>query len=156
MQKNFKKNKNDWVNRGNSVQTWFSFATSYCSYFLKDESNFKIILKKKLACRRMRQTVLDSNNFSIGIHSFKVLVQIHYSQSRAPPKTLLFLIFQKVFGRLLFSFFDKIGPNLLQMNKKNGRKKAEKNTLFVSKFPINQCTSRAKNVLKLPIHFEQK
>ena len=29
---------------------------------------------------------LDSNNFSIGIHSFKVLVQIHYS--RSPPCTL--------------------------------------------------------------------
>ena len=27
---------------------------------------------------------LDSNNFSIGIHSFKVLVQIHYSHSPSP------------------------------------------------------------------------
>ena len=27
--------------------------------------------------------ILDSNNFSIGIHFFKVLVQIHYSRSPA-------------------------------------------------------------------------
>ena len=27
---------------------------------------------------------MDSNKFSIGIHSFKVLVQIHYSQSPSP------------------------------------------------------------------------
>ena len=28
--------------------------------------------------------ILDSNNFSIGIHFFKVLVQIHYSRSPSP------------------------------------------------------------------------
>ena len=28
---------------------------------------------------------LDSNNISIGIHYFKVLVQIHYSRSPRPP-----------------------------------------------------------------------
>ena len=37
---------------------------------------------------RMKKTnnnnYLDSNNFSIGIHSFKVLVQIHYSHSPPP------------------------------------------------------------------------
>ena len=35
---------------------------------------------------------LDSNNFSIGIHSFKVLVQIHYSRSPFEPLNILFVI----------------------------------------------------------------
>ena len=38
----------------------------------------------------MWQCFLDSNNFSIGIHSFKVLVQIHYSQSPCPAFWLKF------------------------------------------------------------------
>ena len=37
----------------------------------------------------MRGVFLDSNNFSIGIHFFKVLVQIHYSRSPAPCICLL-------------------------------------------------------------------
>ena len=38
---------------------------------------------------------LDSNNFSIGIHFFKVLVQIHYSHSPFPPWELFFLKFKE-------------------------------------------------------------
>ena len=39
-------------------------------------------IQGKSTCRRPFR--LDSNNFSIGIHFFKVLVQIHYSRSPAP------------------------------------------------------------------------
>ena len=54
---------------------------------------------------------LDSNNFSIGIHSFKVLVQIHYSRSPFNPLSSLLLFFIKTahFG-VLFSTICSLGP----------------------------------------------
>ena len=61
-------------------------------------------------------SLLDSNNFSIGIHFFKVLVQIHYSRS---PSTTILLFDPKI------GFFR---PHFL--NEILGAKKVQKMAIF--------------------------
>ena len=66
---------------------------------------------------------MDSNNFSIGIHSFKVLVQIHYSQSPGPricpylvyfslivPHFAPFILIYLYFDFILLSYHQKWAP----------------------------------------------
>ena len=43
------------------------------------------INRREIIRNERKAFTLDSNNFSIGIHFFKVLVQIHYSRSPRPP-----------------------------------------------------------------------
>ena len=58
-----------------------------------------IILILNEFLNQMRCNIQDSNNFSIGIHSFKVLVQIHYSRSPGPLPFLFFWIGLRPIGR---------------------------------------------------------
>ena len=94
----------------------------------------------KIICQNLpkNEEVLDSNNFSIGIHSFKVLVQIHYSHSQAPQKVLFsyFPIFHSIFG------FCQNRPKKLKKWAKIGqiwrkwmRKKSRKKYPFCERFP---------------------
>ena len=83
--------------------------------------------------------ILDSNNFSIGIHFFKVLVQIHYSRSPCP---LIYIKTSKIIKNKIK--MDRIGlfnrTFLLEIARHDHLPvKSPKSVIFIIKMQF-QCT----------------
>ena len=84
---------------------------------------------------KMWASFLDSNNFSIGIHFFKVLVQIHYSRSPGLTICSLALTSRLAFPWVLPEKSPKINKIKPRKSAKKARKwlKIEQNPPFLTK-----------------------